>query len=330
MINRDRPPRFLLDPEMPTPFFSVVITSYERARIVRRCLDSCLAQEDADFELVVVDDGSGDDTVESLRALPDPRLRVVAHEANRGINPSRFTGVANARGEWVVVVDSDDELLPGALARLREVIAGLPDEVKVVRSRQLHDDGSVTPSFVPDGPYGYEERIRWAEEEGGQDAARCLHRSVFAASPYIDGRRGAMETLFELNLAETATSVCVEDVLTAVHSDAGNSWLRASGPSAVIPRIRCEAADMLWMAETTLDRHGEALQRWGPRQYVTVLRIASTQAFLLGRRRTGLRYGLRALRRKPLDPPAWITIGLGLLGSRAVARGAVAYRRFSR
>lgn len=311
---------------MSSPFFSVVITTYNRARIVRRCLDSCLAQTWTDFEVVVVDDGSGDGTAAALAEHPDPRVRVVAHERNRGINPARFTGVANARGEWIVVVDSDDELLPHALERLHEVIAILPDEVRVVRARQLHDDGQITPAFVPDGPYGYEGRIRWAEAEGGQDAARCLHRSVFAAAPYIDGRRGAMETLFELNLAEHATSVCLEDVLTAIHTDASNSWLRAADSAALIPRLRAEAPDMLWMAETTLERHGAALARYGPGQLVTVLRIASTQAFLLGRRRKGAAYGLRALRRRPIDPTAWVTLFLGLLGPWAVARGAVAYR----
>ena len=315
---------------MSPPFFSVVVTTYNRARIVRRCLDSCLAQSWSDFEVVVVDDGSSDGTAAALAAHPDPRVRVVAHDRNRGINPARFSGVANARGEWVVVVDSDDELLPDALRRLHEIIAALPQGVRVVRARQLHDDGHITPTFVPDGPYGYEGRIRWAEAEGGQDAARCLHRSVFAAAPYIDGRRGAMETLFELNLAATATSVCVEDVLAKIHTDAPNSWLRAAGSANLIPRLRREAPDMLWMAETVLERHGAALQRYGPGQLVTVLRIASTQAFLLGQRRKGAAYGLRALRRKPLDPTAWITLLLGLLGPAAVARGAVAYRRARR
>ena len=315
---------------MSNPFFSVVITTYNRARILRRCLDSCLAQTWTDFEVVVVDDGSSDDTVAALAEDPDPRLRVVAHERNRGINPARFTGAASARGEWVVVIDSDDELVPRALERLREIIAELPPEVRVVRARQLHDDGHVTPAFVPDGPYGYEGRIRWAEAEGGQDAARCLHRSVFAAAPYIDGRRGAMETLFELNLAETATSVCVEDVLTKIHADAPDSWLRAVDSADLIPRLRAEAPDMLWMAETTLQRHGAALERYGPGQFVTVLRIASTQAFLLGKRRQGAAYAFKALRRRPLDPTGWATLLLGLLGPRAVARGAVAYRRARR
>jgi len=315
---------------MSAPFFSVVITTYNRARIVRRCIDACLAQTFGDFEVVVVDDGSSDDTVAILReAYDEPRLRVVAHESNRGINPSRHTGAASARGEWVVVVDSDDELLPEALARLRELIAGLPEGVRVLRSRQLHDDGRVTPSFVPDGPYGYEGRIRWAEAEGGTDAARCIKRAVFADTPYIDGRRGAMETLFELNLAERETSVCVEDVLTKVHADAPDSWLRANRSADVIPRLRREAPDMLWMAETALERHGEALQRWGPGQYVTVLRIAATQSFLLGKRRAGARYSLRALRRRPFTPAAWATLLLGLIGPTATARGAVAHRRFT-
>ena len=315
---------------MSDPTFSIVITTYNRARIVRRCIDSCLAQSFSDFEIVVVDDGSSDDTAAVLsERYDDPRLRIVAHESNRGINPARYTGASNARGEWVVVIDSDDELLPGALERLRELIAGLPEDVRVLRSRQVHDDGHITPSFVPDGPYGYEGRIRWAEAEGGNDAGRCLKREVFTESPYIDGRRGAMETLFELNLSEHATSVCIEDVLTAIHADADNSWLRAVKSADVIPRLRREAPDMLWMAETTLERHGDALQRYGPGQYVTVLRIAATQSFILGKRRLGARYALHALRRQPLAPAAWITLLLGLIGPQAVTRGAVLHRRLT-
>lgn len=315
---------------MSHPFFSIVITTYNRARIVCRCIDACLDQSFDDFEIVVVDDGSSDDTQAVLaERYDDPRLRLIAHEANRGINPSRHTGSLSAHGEWVVVVDSDDELMPGALARLRELIEGLPPGVRVLRSRQLHDDGHVTPGFVPDGPYGYEGRIRWAEAEGGNDAARCIERAVFADTPYIDGRRGAMETLFELNLAERETSVCAEDVLTRVHADAADSWLRAVKAADLIPRLRREAPDMLWMAETVLSRHGEALQRWGPRQHVTVLRIAATQAFLLGQRRLGATYSSQALRRKPLALSAWVTFFLGLLGPGATARGALLYRRLA-
>jgi glycosyltransferase involved in cell wall biosynthesis len=315
---------------MSQPFFSIVITTYDRARIVCRCIDSCMAQSYGDFEVVVVDDASRDDTLAVLEGrYDDPRLRVLSHESNRGINPSRHTGVAEARGEWVVVIDSDDELMQDALERLHELVEELPEGVRVLRSRQLHDDGAITPKHVPAGPYGYEGRIRWAEAEGGTDAARCLRRAVFESTPYVEGRRGAMETLFELDLAKGETSVCVEDVLTKVHADAPNSWLRATQGHHVLPRLRQEAPDMLWMAETVLDRHGAALRRFGPRQYVAVLMVAAVQAFLLGERGKGARYAFRALRRRPLAPAAWMTVVLGLLGPWAVGRGAVAYRRLT-
>jgi glycosyltransferase involved in cell wall biosynthesis len=312
---------------MPSPFFTVVITTYNRERIVRRCLDSCLDQTEDDFEVVVVDDASTDGTVAALERYEDPRLRVVVRDRNCGINPARHKGVENARGQWVVMVDSDDELLPHTLESLRRIIDGLPAGVRVVRSRLLWDDGTVTPHFVPAQPIGYEGRIRWIEAEGGNDAARCTKRSVFEQTPYIDGRRGAMETLFELRLARNETMLCVDDVLGKVHSDAANSWLRSTAASELIPRLYAEAPDMLWMAETTLHEHGAALRAFGPSIYRRMLRVASTQAFLLGRRRLGFRYGFRALRQAPLDPLVIGTLVLGGFGPWAVARGVLGARR---
>lgn len=312
---------------MAAPFFSVVVTTYNRERIVRRCVDSCLAQSFEDFEVVVVDDASGDGTVAALEAYGDPRLRVVAHERNRGINPARHTGATAARGEWVVVVDSDWELLPNALGRLREAIAGLPEGVRVVRYRLLWDDGSVTPAFVPPEPFGYEGRIRWAEEEGGNDAGRCIAAAALGSTPYIADRRGAMESLFELDLARAETTLALDEVLGKEHSDAPNSWLRSVKAAELLPRLRAEAPDMLWMAETALARHGEALRRWGPRQYAALQRVAAVQAFLLGRRREGARHALRALRRRPQGLLSWVTLLLGLAGPGAVGRGTLALRR---
>ncbi len=312
---------------MGTPFFSVVVTTYNREQIVRRCIDSCLGQSFADLEVVVVDDASSDGTVAALESYEDPRLRVVAHERNRGINPARHTGAVEARGEWVVVVDSDWELLPNALERLRAAIDALPEEARVVRFRLLWDDGSVTPTSVPAGPFGYEGRIRWVAEEGGNDAGRCIRAAALEATPYIADRRGAMETLFELDLAKAETALCLDEVLGKEHSDAPNSWLRSVKASELLPRLRTEAPDMLWMAETTLARHGEALRRWNPRQYADVQRVAAAQAFLLGRRREGIRHSLRALRVRPLAPLAWVTLLLGPLGPGAIGRGTLALRK---
>lgn len=312
---------------MGDPFFSVVVTTYNREQIVRRCVDSCLRQSFEDFEVVVVDDASGDGTAAAIEAYEDPRVRLVEHESNRGINPARHTGTEAARGRWVVVTDSDWELLPEALERLHAAIGSLPEDVRVVRFRMRWDDDSVTPRFVPPEPFGYEGRIRWAEEEGGNDAGRCIAAAVFESTPYYADRRGAMESLFELDLAKAERTLCLDEVLGLEHSDAPNSWLRSTSASELLPRLRREAPDMLWMAETTLTRHGEALRRWGPRQYANMQRVAAVQAFLLGRRRLGLRHALASLRSRPFSLTAWVTLTLGLLGPGALARGNLVQRR---
>lgn len=311
-------------------FFSVIIPTYNRADVLARCIDSCLAQTFDDLEVVVVDDGSSDTTVASLKARDDPRVHVVVHESNRGIDPSRHTGVAHARGEWIVTVDSDWELLPSALQRLHDIISTLPEDVRAVRGRLLWDDGRVTPTSVPEAPVDYEGRVRWVEEEGGKDAASCLHRSVLDVTPYFKDRRGAMETLFELNLASNERVLYVEDVLGREHTDAPNSWARGADRHELIPRLLAEAPDMLWMAETALDRHGQALQRYGPTQHRVLLRVASQNAFLVRDRGKGLRYGRRCLRVSKADGLIWATLVLGLLGPRAVAYGILSYRRLTR
>src|SRR5215213_6592001 len=205
---------------MSPPFFSIVVPTYNRERSVRRCIESCLSQSLADFELVVVDDHSSDGTLAVLEGYDDPRLRVVRQDRNRGISPSRHTGVVNSTGTWVVIVDSDWELLPGALERMREIVLELPDGVRVVRSRLVWDDARITPSFTPPEPIGYEGRISWAEAEGGNDATHCIDRSVFETTPLFADRRGAMETLWELELAGNELTLYVEDVLGHEHTDA--------------------------------------------------------------------------------------------------------------
>lgn len=310
-----------------SPFFSVVVTSYNRSHIVRRCVRSCLHQiDESDFEVLVVDDGSSDDTVAALAAEFGDAVRVVVHARNLGINPARATGVREARGQWIVVVDSDWELVPETLARLRELIAAAPPGVRAVRSRLVWDDGHITPAVVPDGVIDYPGRIRWLEQLGETDAGRCFHRSLFDDAPYITGRRGAMETLWELRVARVALTVATDEVLGIEHATP-DSWLRSAKRADLIPRLRTEAPDMLWMAETVLAEHGPALREHGPRQYAVAARIAAQNAFLSGRRGRGVRHTVRALRASPRDPISWVSLVLGVAHPAALAYGMLAYRR---
>jgi glycosyltransferase involved in cell wall biosynthesis len=316
---------------MGRPPFSVLITTYNRARLVERCVRSCLAQTLDDFEVVVVDDGSSDGTAQMLAALEEPRLRVIRHERNRGYVPARATAVAHARGEWVVMVDSDDELLPHALARLREVIDQLPAGVKVIRSRLRCDDGTIEPEIMPDSPLtDYEGRLRWCDAViaagVATDAGHCMHRSVFERTPLFNDRRGAIDTLWELNLARVERSLWIDDVLGLVHFDAPNSYGRAVRASALVPQLLADARDSLWMAETLLREHAPALERLAPHYRADLIESAALHAFLCGNRRLGLRHARAAL---AAGRPRWRVLGvsaLGMIGPRALAYAKVASR----
>jgi glycosyltransferase involved in cell wall biosynthesis len=113
-------------PSAPPPV-SVVIPAYNRAATIRAAIVSVLRQTWSDFELVVVDDGSTDDTLAAARAVEDPRLRVLAAPRNLGAAGARNLGVAEARGTWIAFQDSDDEWLPTKLEKQMARLATRPE-----------------------------------------------------------------------------------------------------------------------------------------------------------------------------------------------------------
>jgi Glycosyl transferase family 2 len=316
---------------MPGPFFSVLVSTYNRAGAVERCVRSCTAQTFEDLEIVVVDDGSTDQTGEVLAALEEPRLRVVHHEHNRGISAARATAVNHARGEWFVLLDSDWELFPHSLGRLREVIDELPPGVHIIRSRLQADDGSLQPGFMPTGITGYRERLQWLEEltirRVSSDAGHCIHRSVFDGTNFFADRRGAMEGLWETNLAKRERSLWLPDILGKQHADAPNSHSRDADPARLIPRLLLEAPDDLWMAETMLAEHGTELARLAPRTRRSLIERAAAQAFLTGDRRRGVHHTWSAARAGSRQFELWITLALGFVGPRALAYAKLARRQ---
>jgi len=113
---------------MPTPalpWLSVLVPVYKVEAYIGECLGSVLSQADAGVEIVVVDDASPDasmDVVRRLQAAHPGRIRCVAHPVNRGLSAARNTALDEARGGHVWFLDSDDVLMPGAIAGLRAVL----------------------------------------------------------------------------------------------------------------------------------------------------------------------------------------------------------------
>jgi glycosyltransferase involved in cell wall biosynthesis len=107
--------------EHPTIAISVIVPVYNAEITVRRCIDSILAQSFVDFELLLVNDGSTDNSSNILDgyASIDSRIKVF-HKKNGGVSSARNMGIYNAQGEYIVFCDSDDWIAPGLLRVLNE------------------------------------------------------------------------------------------------------------------------------------------------------------------------------------------------------------------
>jgi len=109
------------------PRTSVIIPVYNREEPVLRAIDSVLQQSDPDFEVIVVDDASTDNTPEAVTGIGDSRVRLLRHTTNQFAAAARNTGMQHASGEYIAFLDSDDAWRPDKLARQIELLERNPD-----------------------------------------------------------------------------------------------------------------------------------------------------------------------------------------------------------
>jgi len=113
---------------------SVVLPVYNRESVVKRAIDSVLNQSYSSLELLVVDDGSTDGTVERVRSVSDERLRLIVHPKNRGANAARNTGIEAATGRYVAFMDSDDRWYRRKLERQVVRMQETAEAVRIVHT----------------------------------------------------------------------------------------------------------------------------------------------------------------------------------------------------
>lgn len=107
------------------PKLSVVIPTYNRAALISRALDSVLAQSRQADEILVVDDGSTDNTMDVISDRY-PRISLLRQE-NKGVSAARNLGIRHAKGEWIALLDSDDEWKPDKLEKQLQILKDNPD-----------------------------------------------------------------------------------------------------------------------------------------------------------------------------------------------------------
>jgi glycosyltransferase involved in cell wall biosynthesis len=140
-----------------SPEISVIIPAYNAARTVGIAVDSVLAQTFGDFELIVIDDGSPDNTAEVVRERSDPRVTCVTTE-NGGVSVARNRGVERASGSYVAFLDADDAWQPAKLERQIALLKERPDVGLCFTTTQFVDDDLQPTALQPSV-----QRADWTE-----------------------------------------------------------------------------------------------------------------------------------------------------------------------
>ena len=114
------------------PLVSIVMATYNRAKTIERAIDGVFKQSYSNWELIIVDDGSSDNTSEILDKYTDSRIRRFKHEKNKGVTATKNLGLKNIKGEWFTTFDSDDEMYPEALEVMLNIPLNVDPEVTAV------------------------------------------------------------------------------------------------------------------------------------------------------------------------------------------------------
>ena len=214
---------------------SIIIPTYNAEAYLPQCLDSILAQEHSGCEVIVVDDGSTDGTAALLERYPDVK---VIHQANRGMSTARNRGLDEARGEYILFVDSDDLLTDGALTTLVAELSG--EDIIAFNAKKLHD---------ATGQQTYNPTIREPETTDGWTYF-CRHRLEATDIHFVCiwQRAYRRKFLIDNNLRFTDGILRAEDDLFTTQAMLAAKTLRTITPCLYIYRIRANSIT------TTVDR----------------------------------------------------------------------------
>jgi glycosyltransferase involved in cell wall biosynthesis len=214
-----------------TAAIAVVIPVRNRSLMVKRAIDSVLCQEFADFELIVVDDGSTDDSVAVIAAIADPRLKLLRQPERRGANAARNRGIRESTAPIIAFLDSDDEFLPEKLGQIVE------------RFRREPDLGALLDSYL----------IVWDDRQGPPQVRR--NPVIESSDEFLAALFGCSIRCKRLLKSASATSLRREVALAAgLFDEAIDRRQDIEFLARVAKTARCASSDRpLWVKHHTSD-----------------------------------------------------------------------------
>lgn len=168
---------------------SIVIPLYNKEKSIASTLQTVLNQTFSDYEIVIVNDGSTDNSVAEVEKVQDSRVRLI-HQQNAGVSVARNRGVEEAKGELIAFLDADDEWKPEYLATQYQLSLKYPECSVFACNYEFRDvEGKVTPTII--------HKLSFAEEDGILinyfEVASCSHPPLWTSAVVV--RKSALQAI---------------------------------------------------------------------------------------------------------------------------------------
>jgi glycosyltransferase involved in cell wall biosynthesis len=282
------------------PLISVIIPAYNYAHLLPRALDSVLAQWADDIELLVINDGSTDNTAEVLAdyAQRYPQVQVIS-QANAGAAAARNHGIRLAHGRYALLLDADDELLPEALASLRQTLQANPDAGLVLGAQlSVTADGRERlrlPTPASGSPRQLIRRYLLEKKISISHCCTLFRRDLLLQRPYPEQLRTGEDIPVFAYLLVSAPVALTKQPLARIHKHAGSLRHNRDDEEAV-------AQGMLREVFASLPAECQPLRkRYEAQRYLSLFRAA----LLADDKPAAKRFYRHALSLSPLQALRW-------------------------
>ncbi|NUQ18088.1 MAG: glycosyltransferase family 2 protein [Sphingomonas sp.] len=225
------------------PAISVILPVHNRADVLPRAIESVLAQELADFELIVVDDGSSDASAKLAQGYDDQRIRLIRLDENRGGNVARNEGLRAAQSPLVAFLDSDDRYLATKLASVVAHFDKDPDLDLLVDSfLKVQPPGARNAEVVRRNPVINDRelfrRALFTRQLWKATPAITVRREAALKAPFDETLRRLQDFDFLIRISEFANCASTDEVLWVKYWDAGAISAQDNMISANVELVR--------------------------------------------------------------------------------------------
>ena len=300
---------------MNSPKVSIIMASYNRARTLGRAIDSVLRQDIPDWELIIVDDASPDNSREVIEGYvrKDARIRATFHQRNLHVNAARNTGFDLMRGEWFTLLDNDDEMTPKALSTMLHLAESLKPTPDAITCNCLD---TTTGHFSGRGL----ERDQWLDFD--TLACRCsgehwgiTKRSLLGGERFNTRMRGAAEGILWWRISRNAKRYYLHQALRIFHTEGADRQTKLG------LTVNLDDAIGYYIEMATEAEHLKLLKHYRPTEYSLVQRNIALAMATAGRCTEAWKAYREAKSHLPV--PQRLAVIFALLGGRLAAQAVV-------